>query len=983
MKKSLKQRIVTAIVITAMVFSSLNPALAKGMPKTAPTAATGLNLSAAGTNLISNLLTGLRGRFGGGRINPLTTLPKDKYREILYGDDTTEYFLGVASQFAIFANTLSIESTADCEGRLAADELYVVLDNQYSVKGNMSDGSNPGEGVVADVVVNNAIQKKFGNISQNYGRSHLFVVSDQVTDFYSQFPDNADKIKANTYTVSTNGVIDFGAEMSELKKISGKLVNMTSGTVSGPLYSNLYLTGTDEKVNVFNIDGDIITNGNLNLVDISVPAGSFIIINVSGKEIAFQGNIGWAFKINGAQVGQSDKEGITHILFNAYEAEKIDLYSTHPGCLLAPYATVEDVAQGSHNYGQIIADEVILRHEMGAYGFLLPADDIVLPPDYFTAHYMYYDVNGGLHEFEDAFYESYIDKNTAPMPNNGEEGYENDDVLTGSEDALVAAFANLTDTNFNKDGYTRAAKAGLIRFRVYEDGNEWSQAVDDGNLCSETTYDSMKWVGDAEMDKVYTFEDSNVYFIIIPYGKVDVDVRWDDMHDKGDFRPDEFNVFLEEKVYDPATGNLTNKARDEKDMNKVSPKNDTIKDNTLNKDIEYDLYKQTYTFAVPLFGKQPGADGKLTNRHYGGGNKPQVYDYTNADNLFVITYNVPERYTDATLEVLSSQTNVNGDSNGLAFGDDNCVVAHYHIVLRGEYKAVFYIVDPDTNQRTEVYKDNFYTSGDYAKFRGYATTDVMPSLTNDEITKALANKNIDPVYTVTWKDIKTGRNYEASADEYEFDYEDVIFETTVRRAELMSNSPWLYVHIIRYMDSYYVPGKMLWKRLDLDGTTDPTKNGFGFIQKTDGQTTTDYSYESLRNGDYDDDEFFMFSFVYGIDTDRAVATRATVSTEGFGSDAKIFYEAEEMGVNDGGMTDTFLGMKGGSSLDIHKILEEDNYCQDYDGMRYFRLALPADEFVDKNLYFTVYYIDEDGQESVWFYYFFDMDNNKYWTIEAK
>ena len=988
MKKAMRKRAAAIVLFITMVFSVMPPAQASAKEVTAPVASQSIleertSLPFLNKGIFANLRNRLAGRFGGGRINPLATLPTDDYQKMLYGSDTTKYALGAASQFVMFGRNVNINSSMDAEGRVAADELYMNVYNEFTIKGL----SGLGEDVkgTADVVVNNSVQKAFGYVHPDSGSDeHIFVVSEDVTHFLGKASDIPDKIKAKSYTVPKDDLIDFDRELASLTALSAKFVSLANGSVSTN-NGTLTLTGTDTKVNIFNVTATQLSSANG--VSISVPDDSFVIVNVSGKSFTYSETLSWQIKFNGNTIGQNSTYEVTHLLFNFYEATKVDLAGPNSGCILAPLAHVEDVQSYAHNFGQIVAREVTLKHEIGYYCFLLPYDYLGITPEQdksYTVHFMYYDEQGNLHEFVDDFYNFEVNRSTAPMPSNGQTGFKPGDTFTLTmlaEEFSKIHFSKL-DSSFPGMYYIDVAGGGRLRFRIYEDNKDWNNAIDDSDaLCDEDTYSSMVWAGDIKAG-TYTFRDSNVYFIMYPLAKVEVNVYWDDKSNKAGYRPEEYNVSLMEKVIDPATGEERAVKRDVQYTLETAWMPYEATDET-----NYDNYSCIFAFYVPIFGAQPDLNGNLTERRYGGSTNPEVYDILQPGNLFYIAYDVPEHYADITMEFVSEEWGQ--DSNVWVDGGEK--IAAYFIILRGEYKAIFYVVDPKTNQRTEVYKTNFYTGtpgqdGKYNKFRGFAETDVLPNLTNDEIAKVLGTNSFTPVYQIMWLDTKTAKNYEGGANTYQFDYEDVIFETTVRDPDVIQNAPWLYVHIIRFRESYYVPGSMLWKRLEMDETTDPDDGGFTFIQKMieeedpEDNHLTEYSYESLRNGDYDDEEFLMFSFVYGIDTDRAVATRATVSTEGFGHDAEIFYEAEKMGVNDGGMTDTFLGMNGGSSLDIHKLLEEDNYCKDYDGMRYFRLALPADEFVDKNLYFTVYYIDKNGQESVWFYYYFDMDNNKYWTI---
>ena len=173
---------------------------------------------------------------------------------------------------------------------------------------------------------------------------------------------------------------------------------------------------------------------------------------------------------------------------------------------------------------------------------------------------------------------------------------------------------------------------------------------------------------------------------------------------------------------------------------------------------------------------------------------------------------------------------------------------------------------------------------------------------------------------------------------------------------------------------------MVYDRLRIDKNQDE----YTFIQRTVNGELTDYAWnEDLTTGKYKDERFFLFSFAYGIDTERAVATRITVSTEGFGTkDVNYIYDSGRTTK----MIDTFSQMPGAAKPDkktIQQLLPHDPYRNDYDGMNYIRLVLPCDDYEDSTLYFTVYYIDAAGHESVWFYFKLNLRENEYWTLTGK
>lgn len=957
MKKSVRRKVCTAFLTLVVAISSVMPcgALA-GTVGTASAKDTGF----AGISFIRTINS------------------KETEKELLYGGDSTEYALGVAAHFALFGKEVNIYPAADCIGRIAADEFFVSSmegyggeNREYGIKGELTSGKSIGG--AATIICNNSAQKSFGlRVAPEYnGHTHLFVVSNDVTRFEAapSVPHNAAKIEKNTYKTAKNALINFDGEMENLVSVSALFAANSNGTVNVQ-NSKITLVGKDSRVNFFKVDGNALANVYDFTMD--VPKGSFVVINVSGKNVTFPENLSWAIHYgkNTNQVGDMDYNNC-YFLFNFYEAEKVTLVGPSRGSILAPNAVVSDAGAGYHNAGQIVAKKVSVKHEQGAFGFLMPKS--YLPAKAYTVHYVYYDATGTLKELPSELYNVFIGKNASPdaEKDNIASAYKKGDSVQAVNDSKVQpALSGFGKKDDLKLFYNQFSNGCDIRFAVYEDGKTWSQSVKGSALTNPETYAGLTRKADIAWDETYNFGESNVYFVMYPTAKVKVDVRFDDKHNKSGKRPEEFNVALVENVPN-GTGNTFTLGRvDKKDsQNLLSNASvaDKKYDTELKKEIEYDLFRDGYEFCVPLFGSQMNTNGQNSGRVYGA-----TADKFGTDGIFDIRYQVPEEYSDVTVERVEKKD---------ALVDENGYVAVFHIVLRGEYKAQFFLVD-ENGDRTEIFKENFFNADDYEKFRGLSETEPLPALSSDELSDTFGFDLNRKDYTITWKDVATGKFYSAGDKKsiYSFDYEDVVFEATLRRNETMTNHPWLFTGIIDYRNDCFIPGRVLWQRLEMDNAIKPEDNGYTFIQKN---SRTNYSYETLKNHEYDDEKFFMLSFAFGVDTDRAKATRVTVSDNGYGSDSNIFYEAKKEDTVEGtnGFSKTFRIMSGDKAMSIDEMIPEDYYINDYDGMRYFRLVLPAEKYEGKNLYFTVFYYDENGQESVWFNYTLNLEENPMWELK--
>lgn len=966
MKKSIMKRMTTAVVTVTMVVSSM---LTGASAQTTVSGRGAMNATAINVCTVASVGTGANEA-------GLKKAAEKDYSKLLYGNDTNEYYLGTAAHFAVFAKTAKFAGNADCEGRIAADELVIenCPNGGYPVVGYQASSGESNKGIGgATVICNNSASKNFGNLNPFVGNGgHTYVVSEEVSSILAPaYADwMKDGIRQNTLTVPTNALINFDAEFAALTAKSRELATMSNGTVTNS-YGNVTLKGTDAKANFFMLSESLWNSTNsLNIV---VPNGSYVVINVAGKNVSFGNAFANCLSINGRQLSQSSSDN-QRVLFNFYEATSVKLVAPNRGAVLAPQAYVEDVCAYQHDAAQIIAKQLYVKNEVGYYGFTMPKSYVSKKTEEvtkkaYTVHYMYYTADGKMKELPAELYEAFISAKAAPMPANAkiDAAYQNGDSVKAADQARMNKILSLLEKDADLKLYAQMLKNDCeLRFEVYEDGKDWTRAVDGSKLTEAATLAGMNRKADIGLSDSYSFDDSNVYFVMYPMAKVKVDVSWDDKHDKSGKRPGDFSVALVEKY------NTTDDTKAEAELLSGKSFEKTLKDVTLNKDIVYDVYEDAYTFYVPLLGSQADENGKLTGRTYNG-----LLESFGENGLFDIAYDIPEEYKDVTVTRVDK-------AEGAPIVDENGVAANFHIVFRGEYKAVFYVVD-ENGLRTEVYKNNFFDADadDYRMYLGLSTTGALPTLNSEEREDILGLTASNNEYTVIWRDVATGKTYRAGDRYaiYSFDYEDVVFETIIRRTESLRDIPWYYVNLITYNGSHFVPGKMAWQRMKMDGTQNPDEFGFNFIQKADGSTA--YSYEALQSGEYANDKFLLFSFAYGVDKERAAYTRVTVSKEGYSYEDEVLYECKlaKSDAASKGILDTYRSIKSSTLYTVKTLLPNDPYAADYDGMRYFRLALPAEEYADETLYFTVYYIDANGQESIWVYGKLNMAQNKYWTIQ--
>jgi len=139
--------------------------------------------------------------------------------------------------------------------------------------------------------------------------------------------------------------VDLVALKATVEALSLRLSAVASNGTVTSTSSKLTLTGTDKKLNVFNITAAQLTA--VTETDVNFPAGSAVVVNVSGTDIVWGGG---SVCLNG-QCGDSTQAD--SVLWNFYEAATLSSSGMAiEGSVLAPFATLSGA--GGHIAGQVI-----------------------------------------------------------------------------------------------------------------------------------------------------------------------------------------------------------------------------------------------------------------------------------------------------------------------------------------------------------------------------------------------------------------------------------------------------------------------------------------------------------------------------------------------------------------------------------------------------------------------------------------------------
>jgi choice-of-anchor A domain-containing protein len=258
---------------------------------------------------------------------------------------------GVASAYNMVALTGNISDSSDVTGRIAAD-------------GKVTQGSTYGSGLkTGDTYISQASANggpyaivaaggitASGNFNINGGGN---VYSSTATSTTINFAnENYSPYTGSKLITGGTSPIDFSTLQTEMYALSTQLAGLTangavcslngSGVIiagggcpsSTKVYGNpswLILYGTSTTINIFSVTQAQFQGGN-NL-DIEVPTGSTVIVNVAGTTDTLQSSI----YFNGATVVDANAHSI---LFNFASATTLTFNAQFDAALLAPYAAM-------------------------------------------------------------------------------------------------------------------------------------------------------------------------------------------------------------------------------------------------------------------------------------------------------------------------------------------------------------------------------------------------------------------------------------------------------------------------------------------------------------------------------------------------------------------------------------------------------------------------------------------------------------------
>jgi choice-of-anchor A domain-containing protein len=302
--------------------------------------------------------------------------------------------LGIAGEYNIFVFDEIEQYGTDVEGRVAAgggvtfgaldvpDNSQTLNVNEAKAKGFSIASQVQNQNGLADLVVGGNLTLSNGSVGYltpgntggpdsqkgtiKVGGAATFVPNPDKSPSVGYGPLDANLGKQNL-------PIDFAAEQKYLTTMSGAWSGLAAtGQILKPWDGQLYLSGADPYLNVFNLDSSFLTR-NLGFF-LNVPQESTVLLNIRDadpdKKISLQ-EIGFYiakafmpvdFIANDDTAaglkylsGKSADYPFSNILFNFWDAEEIwvDLIEIN-GSLLAPYASIF-FEKNSHIDGSLIA----------------------------------------------------------------------------------------------------------------------------------------------------------------------------------------------------------------------------------------------------------------------------------------------------------------------------------------------------------------------------------------------------------------------------------------------------------------------------------------------------------------------------------------------------------------------------------------------------------------------------------------------------
>jgi choice-of-anchor A domain-containing protein len=246
---------------------------------------------------------------------------------------------GVASAYNLVAlgygsTAGNIGTTADVEGRVAAAN---------DVTQSMPIGSTLGSDPYGALASGYAMVAGVGVTASNY-----FSINGGGNVYAPNGGGSYNWNDGGKLVTTGPDPINFSSLRTTLDAQSQQLAKLAdTGTVGKVVGSNpswLVLSGTSTTLNVFTVTALQFASTN-NPLDIEVPAGSTVIINVQGANVT----LGAGIYFNGQQESDSNNDN-GMILFNFADASTVAIDGQLDGAVLAPFATLTGNSQMGGNF---------------------------------------------------------------------------------------------------------------------------------------------------------------------------------------------------------------------------------------------------------------------------------------------------------------------------------------------------------------------------------------------------------------------------------------------------------------------------------------------------------------------------------------------------------------------------------------------------------------------------------------------------------
>ncbi len=248
---------------------------------------------------------------------------------------STAFDLGPAKGFNLFVWRDVHSTSSDVEGKVAVGRNAYF--SNYSVADKLPDSTNANVLIVGKDLYFNSGRVYYGNAVYKHS---------------TNLPKENVSIDGN---LIHDDIIDFHAAKSYLLNLSSTLAGYTVNGSTTYKWDGVFLEGNDPYLNVFKVDGSELTASTY--MDIQVPNGAVVLVNINGKTINWNGGL----TVTGTDV--------SNVLYNFYKAKTLKIGGIDVrGSILAPRANV--TFNDGLISGQLIAKSMKGNGQLNNYPFV-------------------------------------------------------------------------------------------------------------------------------------------------------------------------------------------------------------------------------------------------------------------------------------------------------------------------------------------------------------------------------------------------------------------------------------------------------------------------------------------------------------------------------------------------------------------------------------------------------------------------------------